>query len=389
MRASHRRLRVAGLRSAATGCVAVATVLGTAAAAQAVEPSAFSSAALRCAETNGRVNDIKIMGSTAYLGGSFTQVTAPGGDAFARAGAAAINTSSCAVLPWDPSVVGEVLAIAPTADAVYLGGDFTRVNNARRKNLAAVDPSSGGNTSFAPTVRGKVTELATSGTRLYAVGGITSVNGTSRGKAAAFSLSTGNLDSWAPRADARIDGMDVSPDGATVYLGGVFSTINGVAARNLAAVSAQNGTLDGSFAPQLRPPTTEIRAMSATVAVAYAGRGGQVALLTTGGRVVVSGQADGNVQAVAVRGDEIVAGGHFGNFCPSGDFPCGDDAISRPKAFSLSTSSGELTDFDPGFNSTFGVWAMAYDPATGRLFAGGDFTRVGSRGVDHFAAFSS
>src|SRR5688500_13760458 len=109
-----RHVAVVSTALLATGVVATA--------AHAAEPaSAFSSSPLKCAQANARVNEIQIMGSTAYLGGSFTQLTGPNGQTYPRAGAAAINTSTCEVLTWNPSVVGEVFAIAPTSNAVYLG----------------------------------------------------------------------------------------------------------------------------------------------------------------------------------------------------------------------------------------------------------------------------
>jgi len=381
----HRVVRTTGVTSA----IALAVVL-TATAAHAAVPTALRSTPLPCVQTNDRVNDIQIMGATAYIGGRFTQVRSAGGTTYSRAGAAAIDTNTCAVLPWNPAIGGELLAIAATSQAIYLGGDFDSVDNTRRKNLAAVLPTTGQLTSFAPVVKGKVTELATSDTRLYAAGGINSVDGQPRGKAAAFSLATGSLDTgWRPVADRRIDGLAVSADGTRVYLGGLFTTLNGSSTGRLfAAVNPVTGALATGFVPAIRVPVTEIRAVGDRVAVAYAGGGGQLALLTNSGGLVVSGRTDGNVQAVAVYGTEIAGGGHFGNYCTTNRFPCSSaDLVSRTKALSLNATTGELTTWDPSFNSVYGVWCMAYDSATGRLFVGGDFTRAGSTGVDHLAVF--
>jgi hypothetical protein len=368
---------------------ALVTLVVGAGAAQAIFPSALSSTPITCAQANDRVIDIQVLGSTAYIAGSFTQVRSPSGTTHSRAGAAAFDTRTCEVLPWNPSVGGDLLAIAATSGAVYLGGEFDRINGVARKNIASVSPTTGALTSFSPRVQGKITELATSATRLYAAGGISSVDGVARGKAAAFSLATGALDpDWRPVADRRIDGLAVSPDGTRVYLGGLFDTLNGTSSgRRLAAVNPVTGALITSFVPGIRVPVFEIRASADRVAVAYGGGGGQVGLLTLSGSVVASGRTDGNVQAVAVRGTEILGGGHFGNVCSTNTFPCSGVRIDRRKAFSISTSTSELSSWNPSFNSTFGVWALAYDPSTGRVFAGGDFTKVGSRSVAHLAAF--
>jgi hypothetical protein len=365
-------------------------------AAHAAEPaSAFSSTPLKCAQANARVNDIQIMGATAYLGGSFTQLTGPNGQTYPRAGAAAIKTSTCEVLDWNPSVSGEVFAIAPTSNAVYLGGKFRRVNEDKRINLAAVDPASGVPiTTFAPTVNGPIAELAATDTTLFAAGGINSVNGTVRGNGAAFTLATGALTGWNPMTDKKIDGLAVSSNGLRVYIGGNFSTVRGDGrGRHLTAVSASTGAVDTAFRPDLTVRATEIRVVGDLVAVGFAGSGGQLGAFDETGKLKVHGQVDGNAQAVAVRGDELVGGGHWGNFCADGDWPCDTNMTRRTKALSLKVSpgvsKGELTGFAPQFNSTFGVWALAYDPLTGRLFAGGDFTEARSTQVAHLAAFAS
>jgi hypothetical protein len=229
--------------------------------------------------------------------------------------------------------------------------------------------------------------LGASSTRLYAAGGISAVDGSPRGKAAAFSLATGALDtSWRPTADRKVQALAVAPDASRVYLGGSFSSINGDAGtRNLVAVSPTSGAVDGSFRPDIRVQTTELLAQGTSVAAAMAGSGGRVAVFQTNGALRVEGRTDGNAQAVALAGEEVVAGGHFGNFCVGGN--C-NDPVRRSKALSM-TLSGALTDFAPQFNSTFGVWALAYDPATGRLFAGGDFTQSKNINVSHLAMFTS
>jgi hypothetical protein len=335
------------------------------------------------------VSAIEVSGGTAYIGGSFTEVTAPDGRRFTRNRAAAIDTSTCAVLPWNPDVNGDVLAIEATAGSVYVGGTFSRVGGQRRINLAEVDVGNGDPTGFRPVVKGYVGALGTSSTRLYAAGGINSVNGTPRGKAAAFSRSTGALDAdWTPTADRKVQALAVAPDGSRVYLGGSFTRLNGqTSGRHLVAVSPTSGAIDGSFRPDIRTQTTELLATGTSLAVAFAGAGGRVAAFQSNGDLRSVGQLDGNAQAVAIVGDEVVGGGHFGNFCTGGTHCSGP--VRRSKAFSMTVASGDLTDFAPQFNSTFGVWALAYDPGTGRLFAGGDFTEAGSTPARHLAMFTS
>ena len=377
-----------GATAVAVATATIATAAPSAAAILEVG-SQFASRPGACAETNGRVSAIEISGGTAYIGGEFTEVTTPGGQTLARNRAAAIDTSTCQVLAWNPDVNGEVLALAAKDGSVFIGGNFTLVGGERRKNLAEVGATSAEPTDFRPVVRGYVGALDTSSTRLYAAGGINSVNGVQRFKAAAFSLSTGALDDgWRPRADRQVKALAVAPDGGRVYLGGSFSTLNGSTSdRYLAAVSPTSGDTDRSFRPEVRVHTTELVTAGGRIGAALAGGGGRVAVYDTGGNAQAVGWADGNAQAVEIVGDEVVTGGHFANFCAGGG-NC-QDPIRRTKAFSLEISTGELTDFAPQFNSTFGVWALAHDPSTGRLFAGGDFTESGNVPAHHLAMFTS
>lgn len=380
--------RAATRPAAALGVAALALGLAAPLAGAAEPGSHFSQRPLACAQANGRVEDIAVQGSTVYFGGSFTSVTAPDGTTLTRLGAAAIDSRTCAVLPWNPSVGGEVMALAVGGTRVYLGGKFSTVGGQRRHSLASVDTVTAAPTSFAPQVRGKVEELAVSTTTLYAAGGVRYVGSLARGKAAAFSVATGDLLAWDPQADKRIDAMALAPDGSRVYLGGVFTMLHGdTSARHLAAVDPVSAGVVTGFRATVRAPATEIRAVGAQVAVGFAGGGGTIAVMDTSGQAQLEAQTDGNFQSVALVGDEVVGGGHFGNFCPTGKSRCDTDFVPRHKALSLDVSTGGLTGFNPDFDSTFGVWALAYDPGTGRLFAGGDFTRAGSTTVTHLAVF--
>ena len=396
LKSTRTRLRSPGHRSV-TRCVGVGatTVLAVGAAPVSsahadshVVASQLDSVRVDCVEADGRVDDIKILGSTVYVGGQFSSVSA-GGTTYPRARAAAFDLATCTVLPWNPSVVGTVLALAPTSSAVYLGGELSSVGGQKRTNLAAVDPVTGNPLAFSPNVRGAVAELVTSPSRLYAAGAINKVDGQKRNKAAAFSLVSGTLDAdWSPAADKQVKGLALSPDATRVYLAGSFDTINGTAARHLAAVGATDGQLDPGFDPELRVKATEVKAVGSRVVVGFAGPGGQVGVMDTDGTLQASAQVNGNVQAVAIAGNEVFAGGHFGRYCGTSGSSC-KDFTKRRKALSIDTGTSTVTDFNPRLNSTFGVWAMAFDPGTGRLVTGGDFTKAGSRPAAHLAVFGS
>jgi len=227
-----------------------------------------------------------------------------------------------------------------------------------------------------------------SSTTLYVAGGINSVNGSVRGKTAAFNLSDGQLSqTWTPTVDTRVQALTVSPAGDRVYLGGAFTTLNGEPWRHLAAVSPTSGARVVAFQPDVRVVTTDVVATPDTVVVGFAGRGGRVNTMDLAGRTQTSDQVDGNVQAVELLpGREVVGGGHFTRMCRDGTF-C-EAPVERRKLFSTGPDE-QLTSFAPQLNSVFGVWCMAYDPASDRLVAGGDFTRYHGGVVNHLAFFDS
>jgi hypothetical protein len=94
------------------------------------------------ASTNNEVIDIDVSGSTVYMAGPFTTVGGQPHEAYG-----AVNATNGAVLPWDPEVNGTdpigpigARAIAVGGDSVYLAGDFSKVKGADRIWAAAVDP---------------------------------------------------------------------------------------------------------------------------------------------------------------------------------------------------------------------------------------------------------
>ena len=126
------------------------------------------------------------------------------------------------------------------------------------------------------------------------------------------------------------------------------------------------------------------------VLVAGGGNGGNFASLDplTGARQWIGG-TDGNVQAIAVVGGVVYAGGHWANYCgqTSGAHTC-PHPTPRPKLLAVDESSGALLPWNPGANSSLGVFALAGDAVTGNLFAGGDFPTIGGRSQQHYAEFT-
>ena len=170
--------------------------------------------------------------------------------------------------------------------------------------------------------------LAVSGNRLYLGGDFTKINNDPRQRLAAVSTSTAALDPiWTPSATkpdgsaSNVYALDVSADGSRVYVGGLFNTIsvNDVATRTekLAALDAATGAVDPVFKPAEQ---NHIIAMDVSGGNVYVGTGdpleGIESFNGTTGQLrwsVPGGHPDpraGDVQAITVWGDTVYAGGH-------------------------------------------------------------------------------
>jgi len=147
-------------------------------------------------QTNGRVSAILTIGSTTYIGGSFTAVR-PAGVALggagtvARAHLAAISNSTGQLLSWSPATDGNVRALAASPDGgtIYVGGEFSSLGGQSRPHLGAVSASSGSLSSFNPRPNVSVLALAATSTRVYFGGTFTTVGGVARSRLAAASPS--------------------------------------------------------------------------------------------------------------------------------------------------------------------------------------------------------
>ncbi|HET8598698.1 MAG TPA: fibronectin type III domain-containing protein [Segeticoccus sp.] len=364
-----------------------AIVSGLAVGALAVSgaSAAFASTASTpraCAHPDGRVSAVAFSGTTAYLGGSFTKVTDRSGSAQPRAGLAAVDTATCDLLPWTASADGAVAALTVSGNTLYVGGAFTHVNSAARSYLAAVSTANGSLQAFAPTLDQPVRALDSTSSTVFAGGAFTQVNGSARGYLASFSTANGALTGWAPKTNKAVDAVKVAAGGANVYIGGAFTSVNGAkGVPRLAAVDSGTGALASGFKPPTQFPVHAIDADGSGVYVGTGGPGGHLLVLNLDGSLKWPiYQTDGGVQAVAVSGDSIYAGGHFSNYCVGNTgggkpFVC-DTNLKRSKFLEVSQSTGKVTDWAPTLNSAMGVTAARVHTATGDLWAGGDFTSV-------------
>jgi hypothetical protein len=344
--------------------------------------------------TNGRVSVMLSIGGNTVLGGDFTSVVDTTGISYPASRLAVINASTGVVnRAWTGSADDTVSALAVYGTTLFVGGYFSKVDGVSHRSVAAISLSTGALIStFRTTADKPVLGLAVAGTSLILGGNFTSVTDatrtTSRSFLAKASTATGAVDqTWAPRTDDQVRAVKASPDGTKVFIGGDFATVNGASNKSTAAlavagsgalVSGYHGgpTNNNNFAPVL-----SMQLVGTTLLVAAGGGGGGcTALSATTGAKIWGKHTNGNVQAVVYSHGIVYCGGHFGG---SGAF----DGLTRYKIASVSAYAPYgTTSYAPRFNSPLGIWALAADP--GHVFAGGDFTQVGSVSHPHYAAFT-
>lgn len=296
--------------------------------------------------TDGTVDAVAVSGNTAYIGGDFTHVGPS--DTFQTGSFVGFDASTGQAHGHSLPVyaANDVTAMAPDGSGGwYIGGFFRRVGDTARTGLAHIRADGSLDPNWAPAVDNTPEAMAVSGSTVYVGGVFATVNGsTTRHYLAAFDATTGAVTGFDPEPSNHVTSLAVS--GTSLYVGGGFTSIAGSTRNELAAFNTTTGALL-PFDPN----------------VSFAGGGGQV-------------------QAVAVSGSTVYAGGSFNTV---------NGSQARIGLAAFSGSTGALLPFDaqlgwPG--GTASVSTIAISGST--VYAGGSFSSVnGGTPRDHLAAFDS
>jgi hypothetical protein len=316
---------------------------------------------------NGSVRDVALHGGVLYVAGNFTAISGE-----PRAGLAALNAGSGALLPWTAAgASGDYWRIAASDSAIYAA----RFLDA---SLAAFARDTGAAQVWSPAIAGSSIErLLVDGGRIYVVGQVTSsgsdgVSGNAddaqglvvldavSGAAVGPPLQTSTATNYANLV------LDIALSADRIYLAGTFGGVNGQPRRGLAALDRASGTLlpwradlEYYFGAQ---PVPNANAIALDGDVLYVGgafeqAGGQrrrnlVALdAVTGAVLPWRGSVNRSVYGVAAAGGRVALGGIFtlAGGEPSADVAAIDLATGRPRAWEARhTSAVSQTDADFG-----------------------------------------
>ena len=322
-------------------------------------------------------------GGRVYAGGALTSV---GG--VSRARLAALNASTGELdTGWAPRANKPVyaLALSPDGARIYVGGDFTAISGSARAHLAAVDAGSGAvNSLWNPVADSAVRTISASDRGVYVGGNFSTINSLYRMRLALLNDSTGAPEpGWSASANALVRTLKPSVDGSRLYAGGAFAEVSGQVRKNLVALDAETGSFVGSWLPTVRRPVFDLAVSGTRVYTAEGGAAGGLvgAYGTDAGTQAWSVKGDGDVQAIALLGEKVYAGGHF--------VLLGDQARRQIAALDANTGAidplwAPTIDGDP--KGGRGVWAL--EASGTQLHVGGDFSRVSQEPQQGFARFS-
>lgn len=224
-----------------------------------------------CCTPAGDVLSLAVAKGNLYVGGEFTSVNNE-----RRVRVAAIDQKTAKVLPWtlEPNLPPRTLAGNLQGDRLFVGGEFQGLSAHDRHYLALILPD-GNISGWRPDPTNQVRKLAIHNDTLYVLGKFTTIGVTSpprdRGGGAAFELSTRSLLDWNPKLTSADRGgnntvvaFDLAADGNTVYVGGQFDFAAGQDSVGLVATDPSSGARLGEalYAQVRNGKRPEVRALA-------------------------------------------------------------------------------------------------------------------------------
>ncbi|MCU1353325.1 MAG: metallophosphoesterase [Acidimicrobiales bacterium] len=319
---------------------------------------------------DGQTYAVATAGNVVYVGGAFTQVTAPDGTVTPRRNLAAFDRTTGALLPgFRADTNGTIRALVTDGATLWVGGSYSSIGAVTRARLAALDAATGApRAGFRSDASAIVYGLDLRAGRLFVGGSFTTLNGQPRRYAASVDPATGAVEAFAPAPDNSVYAIRADDTGARVYLGGIFANVAGVPRLGLSAVDGATGALTG-------PAFTDTYSVNFGLAldetgsrlfVAVGGTGNQAAAFsTTTGARLWRHRAEGDVQAIAYANGTVYFGFHEGF---EGDFTV--------RLLAADGATGVLdSTFRPTFDRFWGIRALTATPDG--LYGGGDFALVG------------
>ena len=329
-----------------------------------------------------------VIGSTVYVGGSFSAVFEPvSGKSYARTSLYAYNESTGRLTTFAPTFNGAVWGLERSGDGRYLyaAGDFSTVDGAARRGLARFDLTTGALTSFNAHLGGQARTVNEVGGHLIVGGAFSQVNGVSRVGLASLDPTTGALQ---PYLNAGLSGTvasnagptqvlhsAVNPAGTQMAVAGNFTSAAGKAHWRtiLLDLGASSATVSAWNAPILQQPCKSSESPNYVSALSYSQDGTWLAMATDGfknatgplsatvcdavARFGATGVSHAptwvnytgcdSLLSVLVTSDAVYVGGHERWLDNPACDTAGTGAVNRPGIGAVSPATGKALSWNP------------------------------------------
>lgn len=312
------------------------------------------------------------------------------------------------LLPFDPLVSGDCLAISLLGGNVYIGGDFETVAGSTRLRLAQLD-TTGALQGLQTALSGACRTLYADATQLLAGGSFKSAGGGLRQNLAAINRSSRNLDAWTPVGapvsySMVVDATNVYVGGATgasfdrtsaaagawapvtdgvihslqiqagtVYLGGTFQFLSRYARSHFALMDPSTAVVNNSFPSA--PASADAAIPDGSGGWYVGGSNFLVHYLSNGAldpnfNATIAG---GYVGCLVLDGGTLYLGGSFSEV----------NGQARQRLAAIDAATGTVGTWNPGASS----FVSQLYVFGGRLYALGGFSTIAGQARNDVASF--
>ncbi len=360
---------------------------------------------LKTWQTDGTVWSVEYVRGVVYVGGTFAKVRPPGAKPgkkeVARRNFAAFDAVTGELLPCTHSFSGPggtVRALKASRDGqvLFVGGSFNKVGRAPVASAVALNTADCSlRRDFRPAMSATVRAIETTADAVYLGGDFTFVNGRARNRIAALTRS-GSLLPFRAVIDKTVRAIMAAPKHGKVFVGGDFHQVNGAKAYALTALDPSTGSTVSSYRYWL-PKNTAVKSLARDATNFYVGAegnglgifDGRVAGRLSDDKMLWKDDCLGATQAVVPYKGVLYSASHAHNCGRTpGGFPEHHD---RQHFLANSIRDKRILHWFPDTDggSGEGVGPRALEMAGGILWAGGEFTTVNDKPQQSLTRFAA
>ncbi|MCL8016570.1 fibronectin type III domain-containing protein [Streptomyces sp. AS02] len=405
MHLRNRRTRIG--TAASTAVFLAATSLLSAGAAAADGEKTMTADPLRTWQTDGIVWSLEYVRGVVYVGGSFGKVRPPGAKPgekeVTRTNFAAFDAATGALLPCAHSFTGgenTVRALKASRDGkvLYVGGSFGKVDETGVGSTAALNTADCSlRKEFRPIASATVRAIETTDSAVYLGGDFTLVNNQTRNSIAAV-RPDGSLLPFKADIDLPVRALVAAPEHGKILVGGDFVEVNENLIHALVALHPSTGATVSEF-PLWLPARSVVKALTRdenNFYVAAEGRGtgvfdGRIAGRLSDNALLWKDNCRGATQAVAVHKGVVYSGSHAHNCDHTpGGFP-EHEGGNRQHLLAQSAQDMRIQHWFPDTNGGTGEGQgpRVLEVAGEILWAGGEFTTVNEKPQQSLTRFAA